>query len=149
SFAWDRQEPAVDTNVRRVFERRDGVARGPAALTVRAREVMPAGRAATFNQAMMELGATVCRPRAPICGDCPVREGCAARDQRVSPRGMARRRAPRFEDTDRWARGRVVAALVNGEPVPAGERFERVLAGLERDGLITRAADGAPALPAS
>ncbi|HET8757642.1 MAG TPA: A/G-specific adenine glycosylase, partial [Solirubrobacteraceae bacterium] len=32
SFAWDRQEPAVDTNVRRVFARHDGVARGPAAL---------------------------------------------------------------------------------------------------------------------
>jgi hypothetical protein len=41
-----------------------------------------------------------------------------------------------------------VAALVSGEPVPTGERFERVLAGLERDGLISRAADGAPALPA-
>jgi A/G-specific adenine glycosylase len=142
SFAWDRQEAAVDTNVRRVFERHDGMARGPAALAARAREVMPSGQAAAFNQAMMELGATVCGPRAPRCGDCPVRRGCAGGE-------ISRRRAPaqRFEDTDRWARGRVVAALVNGEPVPAGARFDRVLAGLERDGLITRAADGAPSLP--
>jgi A/G-specific adenine glycosylase len=152
SFAWDRQEAAVDTNVRRVFARYDGVARGPAALAARAGAAMPPGRAAPFNQAMMELGATVCRPRAPRCDECPVRRGCAARDSLGAaardPRVSAgRRRAPRFEDTDRWARGRVVAALVNGQPAPTGERFERVLPGLERDGLISRAADGAPALP--
>src|SRR4051812_4723320 len=41
SFAWDRQEPAVDTNVRRVFERFDAMAGGPAALAPRAREGLP------------------------------------------------------------------------------------------------------------
>jgi A/G-specific adenine glycosylase len=143
SFAWDRQEAAVDTNVRRVFARHDGLERGPAALAARARAALPGGRAAAFNQAMMELGATVCRPRGPRCDECPVRAGCAGGE---APRRRAA--TPRFEDTDRWARGRVVAALVNGESVPGGERFERVLPGLERDGLITRAPDGAPALPA-
>ena len=143
SFAWDRQEAAIDTNVRRVLERHDGVARGPAALAARARAVLPAGQAAAFNQAMMELGATVCRPRVPRCGSCPVRGGCSGGAVTTARRAPA----PRFEDTDRWARGRVVAALVNGETVPTGERFERVLAGLERDGLITRAGDGAPRLP--
>ena len=142
SFAWDRQEAAVDTNVRRVLERYDGIARGPAALAARAREALPPGRAAAFNQAMMELGATVCRPRAPRCEACPVGAGCAGGES-ARPRAQA----TRFEDTDRWARGRIVAALVNGDPVPTGERFERVLAGLERDGLISRAPDGAPALP--
>jgi A/G-specific adenine glycosylase len=55
----------------------------------------------------------------------------------------------RFEDTDRWARGRLLAALVAGEPPPVLEpaRHERALAGLERDGLIVRGADGAPRLP--
>jgi A/G-specific adenine glycosylase len=91
---------------------------------------------------MMELGATVCRPRAPRCRECPVRRGCAGGE---APR--RRSATPRFEDTDRWARGRVVAALVNDEPLPTGERFERVLPGLERDGLISRAPDGSPALP--
>jgi A/G-specific adenine glycosylase len=149
SFAWDRQEAAIDTNVRRVFARFDGVERGPAALAARARAAMPPGRAAPFNQAMMELGATVCRPRAPRCDACPVRRGCAGPRvaARTGPRASTRPCSPRFEDTDRWARGRVVAALVNGDPVPAGERFERVLAGLERDGLIGRAPDGAPRLP--
>jgi A/G-specific adenine glycosylase len=139
SFAWDRQEVAVDTNVRRVLERHDGEQRRPAALAARAGELVPAGRAAAFNQAMMELGATVCRPRAPRCGDCPVRRGCAG-----GPTTPRRRGAERFEATDRWARGRVVAALLaDEEPPPVAER---VLAGLERDRLIVRGPDG-PRLP--
>jgi A/G-specific adenine glycosylase len=158
AFAWDRQQAAVDTNVRRVIERHDGVARRPAALAARAAELLPAGRAAAFNQAMMELGATVCRPRLAACGECPVSAGCAEASRTASRAGdrLARRSrrpagATRFEDTDRWARGRIVAALIAGEPSPpqiAGERRERVLAGLERDGLIVRAADGTPQLPA-
>jgi A/G-specific adenine glycosylase len=139
SFAWDRQRVAVDTNVRRVLERFDGIARRPQALAARARELVPRGRAATFNQAMMELGATVCRPRAPRCDACPIARGCAGGP--VTPR---RRGAERFEESDRYARGRVVAALVRGErPPPVADR---ILAGLERDGLVVRAADG-PRLP--
>jgi A/G-specific adenine glycosylase len=147
SFAWDRQEAAVDTNVRRVLERFDGTALGPRALTDRAAGLVPAGRAAPFNQAMMELGATVCRPRRPACVACPVRSGCASQG-RVHEEPRAAHRV-RFEDTDRWARGRLLAALVNGEPLPALEaaRHERALEGLERDGLIVRGADGEPRLP--
>jgi A/G-specific adenine glycosylase len=146
SFAWDRQEVAIDTNVRRVLARFDGVARPHAALRHRAAELVPPHRAATFNQAMMELGATVCRPRAPQCGSCPVRAGCAAHaGGGPVPARRRRRRAERFEDSDRFARGRVVAALVAGERPPAVA--DRILAGLERDGLIARAADGSPRLP--
>jgi A/G-specific adenine glycosylase len=150
SFAWDRQVAALDTNARRVIERWDGEARAPAALARRAAEWLPPGRAATFNQAMMELGATTCTARAPRCAACPLRAGCAA-SAAGNPAGVPReRRTPaRFEDTDRWARGRVVAALVAGEPLPdlADERRERVLAGLVRDGLLVRGPAGEPALP--
>jgi len=55
-----------------------------------------------------------------------------------------------FEDTDRYVRGRIVAALVAGEGLPDGfepARLERALAGLERDGLVVRAADGRVRLP--
>jgi hypothetical protein len=38
----------------------------------------PAGRPGDFNQALMDLGATVCTPRRPSCGECPLRRGCAA-----------------------------------------------------------------------
>jgi A/G-specific adenine glycosylase len=135
SFAWDRQEAAVDTNVRRVLERREG-----RFTRERVDQLLPPGRAAHFNQAMMELGATVCRPRAPRCGECPVAAGCGG--HAAAPRTAG---APPFERTDRFARGRVVAALVAGEPVP--DVSERILAGLERDGLIARGPNGRVRLP--
>jgi A/G-specific adenine glycosylase len=129
SFAFGRQVVAVDTNARRVFARL-GAPLAP-----------PPGRAAEFNQATMELGATVCTARAPRCGECPLRDGCGGPGE-VAPR---RGRAERFEDSNRWARGRVVAALAAGEGVPrdvAPERLERALQGLLRDGLVRRTAAG-------
>jgi A/G-specific adenine glycosylase len=149
SFAWDRQAAAVDTNVRRVISRHDGDAHAPRALAGRAAALMPAGRAAPFNQAMMELGATVCRPRRPRCGGCPVRAGCASVGRELVPPASPRGRRERFEDTDRWARGRIVAALVAGEPPPSLDAARRVRAeaGLLRDGLAVRGADGALRLP--
>jgi A/G-specific adenine glycosylase len=148
AFAWDRQVAAVDTNVRRVLERRDGLNRTPAALAARAAALLPAGRAAPFNQAMMELGATVCRPRAPRCGECPVAPGCAAHAAGGPAPVSPRRGGEPFATSDRWARGRIVAALLAGEDAPVtGERRERALAGLERDGLVVREADGRVRLP--
>jgi A/G-specific adenine glycosylase len=148
SFAWDRQAAAVDTNVRRVISRHDGAEHAPRELARRAAELMPAGRAAPFNQAMMELGATICRPRRPVCEGCPVRTGCASagRPPAATP---SPRRGERFEDSDRWARGRIVAALVAGGPPPELDpaRRARAEAGLLRDGLAVRGADGALRLP--
>jgi A/G-specific adenine glycosylase len=146
AFAWNAPMAAVDTNVRRVIERCDGVRRGPRALARRAAELLPEGRAAAWNQAMMELGATVCRPRRPRCGECPLQAGCAGPDA-VAPHD--RRGGERFKASDRWARGRLLAALVAGETPPplAAARRERALAGLERDGLVVRGPDGEPRLP--
>jgi A/G-specific adenine glycosylase len=130
SFAFGAQVAAVDTNARRVAER---LGRGaPDAL-------LPAGRAAEWNQAAMELGATVCTARAPRCGACPVAAWCAAAGEPVV---LARGRGAgeRFEDTNRWVRGRVVAALAAGEGLPrdvAPDRLERAVAGLVRDGLVS------------
>jgi A/G-specific adenine glycosylase len=144
SFAWDVQVAAVDTNVRRVLSRRDGVALTGRELAARAAALLPDGRAADFNQAMMELGATVCRPRTPVCSACPVSAGFHG----PLPAAPSARPRVRFEDTDRGARGRVIAALLEGsEPPVSGARLERALAGLERDGLIVRGPDGAVRLP--
>jgi A/G-specific adenine glycosylase len=134
SFAFDRQEIALDTNVRRLFARLG-------------RDLEPpAGRAADFNQATMELGATVCTAPAPRCGVCPLRSGCdgpeAAGREAQRVHGRVRER---FEDSNRWVRGRVVAGLAAGEPLPEGiapERLERALQGLLRDGLIRRTSTG-------
>jgi A/G-specific adenine glycosylase len=147
AFAWDAQRAAVDVNVARVIGRWDGRDYTSRPLAERATALLPPGRPATWNQAMMELGATVCAARAPRCGACPVAAHCASAGAPPAP--PKRRPRPRFEDTDRYARGRVVAALLAGEPLPAlpSERLERALAGLAADGLVVRDASGAPGLP--
>jgi A/G-specific adenine glycosylase len=141
SFAFGRDEAAVDTNAARVAARWGLGEPG---------SLLPPGRAAVFNQAMMELGATVCRARAAACSEWPVAP-CRSRGRPVVRR--ARRdgaRRERFEDSDRFARGRVVAALAAGEPLPPGlgeARLARALDALARDGLVVRLPDGAARLP--
>ncbi len=163
SFAWDRPVPAVDTNARRVLSRwrgrelslaeaRSAGRREQAAASAgSSRAPSPGGSspASTWNQAMMELGATVCRARDADCAACPVAAWCASAGRVVvAPRAPGGTRK-RFEDTDRWARGRVLAALLDGARLPELDpvRRERVIAGLARDGLIRVTAQGAPTLP--
>ena len=82
--------PVVDGNVARVFERywllSDDFSKQPNRARL-AERLTPEIRRGTvlgdFNQAMMELGATVCTPKNPSCGDCPLRKDCAARKQGV------------------------------------------------------------------
>jgi len=137
AFAFGRDEVALDTNLRRVLERTGGAL------------VLPPGRAAAFNNAVMDLGATVCTARRPRCEVCPL--ACGWTPEPVTGAGAAPRSPrARFEDTDRYVRGRVVAALAAGDPPPAvvgEERLERALAGLERDGLVVRGDGGAVRLP--
>jgi A/G-specific adenine glycosylase len=82
SIAFGLPEPIVDGNVVRVLTRlfalRGDPARAPlkARLWELARSLIPEERASDFNQALMELGATVCLPRAPRCGECPVAAHC-------------------------------------------------------------------------
>jgi A/G-specific adenine glycosylase len=143
SFAFGEPVVAVDTNVLRVAAR----------LGVAPDELLPARRHADWNQAAMELGAVFCTARAPRCDSCPAGPWCASRGRvAVAPRALRRGSAQRFEDSDRWVRGRVIAALAAGEAFPstiAPERLERALAALEREGLVERdgAGVGHPRLP--
>ncbi len=85
SIAYGRAEPAVDGNVLRVFARLYAIAqdiKAPAtkrAVTQIAAQLLPDARAGAFNQALMDLGALVCTPKSPRCGECPVQAHCAAR----------------------------------------------------------------------
>jgi A/G-specific adenine glycosylase len=70
---------AVDTNVQRVIARLHGLKSADrTAIEQLAFEMMPRTRPGDFVQAMMDLGATICRTRNPHCGDCPLRMDCAA-----------------------------------------------------------------------
>jgi A/G-specific adenine glycosylase len=131
SFAFGERIAAVDTNVRRVAGR---IGADPSAL-------LPSRRHVDFNQAAMELGATVCTARAPHCEVCPAAPWCASAGLPARPPQPAPGAAGRFEDSDRWLRGRIVAALAADEDLPSGiepERLARALEGLERDGLVER-----------
>ena len=84
SFAFERSAPLVDTNVARVLRRafaprlRPKSSAGRHKLWTIAESLLPrTGRTAwAHNQALMELGALVCTPRAPKCAKCPVRSDC-------------------------------------------------------------------------
>jgi A/G-specific adenine glycosylase len=79
SIAFAREEPLVDGNVRRVFARWMDVPQPAAAdQWALATEIVKGERPGDLNQALMELGATVCTPRSPRCHSCPVRSWCAA-----------------------------------------------------------------------
>lgn len=80
SIAFAEPHAAVDGNVRRVLARVfDLPAPRPAELQQLADRLLDRAAPGDFNQAMMELGATVCTPRAPGCAVCPVKRLCRAR----------------------------------------------------------------------
>ncbi len=83
AIAFDRSETVVDGNVERVVARLFDIAVPlPAAkpvLAAHAASLTPQRRPGDHAQAMMDLGATICTPRAPACGICPVAGFCAAR----------------------------------------------------------------------
>ncbi len=79
AIAFGELAAAVDTNVRRVVSRLAGLADpNPADIEKLVLKMIPPGRAGDLTQAMMDLGATICRPKAPRCGTCPLRQECAA-----------------------------------------------------------------------
>jgi A/G-specific adenine glycosylase len=85
SIALGQDEPAIDGNIERVLTRLFALSGDPkreplrSALWERARELLPAGDAGSFNQALMELGALCCTPKKPLCEQCPVARDCKAR----------------------------------------------------------------------
>lgn len=112
SIAFDRPEPVVDGNVARVLARRHGIRRdvkrgdGAKQIWAEAARLAHGPRPGDLNQALMELGAVVCRSRSPVCHECPWRSVCDARvagDAEAIPRRPARARVRRV---------RAVAALI-------------------------------------
>ena len=101
SIAFDRPEPAIDVNARRVLSRLFDLPDPPATeLRKRALPLIPRERPGDFNQALLELGATVCRARSPRCDECPLADACLARARGTvaeRPRRTGRPPTPSFE----------------------------------------------------
>ncbi|MBV8246304.1 MAG: A/G-specific adenine glycosylase [Candidatus Eremiobacteraeota bacterium] len=165
-FAFELDDVAMDTNLRRVTHRlKFGIEYPPLAsartIDETARALLPRGNAHDFNSALMDLGATICTARAPKCLVCPLRDACAAAPISASVLDARKRRmrvAPpaRFRSTTRFARGRIVDRL-RALPPGAGislldlqraldadvdaallERVPALLSDLEADGIVQR-----------
>ena len=84
SIAYGVRRPAIDGNVRRVLARLfDDPAPAPSRLRTFVDALLPEYRPGDLNQALMEVGATICTPRAPRCIACPLAQYCAARAART------------------------------------------------------------------
>ncbi len=158
AFAYEADVGVVDTNIARVIARHRGSRLTPAAAQVAADGWVPTGAGWAWNQTLMDVGATLCRP-VPRCGTCPLARACAwstagrpEPDPAAGSAGVSRRQA-RYEGSDRQARGRILAALGAG-PLPADEvaavlgwvgedaaRAVTLAEGLVADGLVRRAGD--------
>lgn len=92
SIAYGTHAPILDGNVTRVLCRLDAIDADPrdratqSLLWSRAAEILPDRRVGDFNQALMELGATVCTPKTPSCLLCPVRAFCRAQAMGIQDR---------------------------------------------------------------
>ncbi len=128
SIAFGERVPVVDGNVVRVLTRLFALRGDPGRAPLRSRlwsvasELVPEKRPGDFNQALMELGATLCTPQKPACERCPVARECRARAL-----GNATR-FPELPARERATDVRVAAAVVR--------RDRRV--------LVVREPDGAP-----
>jgi A/G-specific adenine glycosylase len=157
SIAFGAPVGAVDTNVRRVLGR---VLAGAAEaglgswLQAAADLAVDEGRPGDWTHAVMDLGATVCRPRSPRCDECPLEAWCWFAQQGVAggagappPRAASMPPTTPFKLTTRWLRGRIVDRLRGvdgadwtrlGEPIGDHDAtaVRQAIAALARDGIV-------------
>jgi len=118
AFAFELDVAVVDTNTARVHARVAGDRLTPKGVQAKADAALAIGDSWAWNQCLMDLGATLCRPSSPGCDDCPLADLCVWRgsgdpDPAVGSAGVSGRQG-RFEGSDRQARGRLLKALTRG-----------------------------------
>ena len=146
AFAFGRDVGVLDTNAARVITRAAvGRPVARAALQRVADEVVPVGHGWEWNQAVLDLGATVCAAR-PACAACPLAAVCAWRRSGGADPAARTRGQGLFAGSDREARGRLVEALRRGPIADAAlacgypddaERVARIVDGVVADGFAT------------
>jgi A/G-specific adenine glycosylase len=141
-FAYHKQVATVDTNIRRVLHRIFFGLEHPeprlndAQMLTFAEHVLPEGEAYNWNQALMDLGATICTSASPKCSSCPLQESCSAyaemgqyslfptgavlRQVRKVAEKKANYQSQPFNSTNRYFRGRVINLL---RSIPSGSRL--------------------------
>jgi A/G-specific adenine glycosylase len=141
-FAYHKQVATVDTNIRRVLHRiflgleQPEPRLNDAQMLPLAEQVLPQGEAYNWNQALMDLGATICTSNNPRCTSCPLQETCQAYTEMsqysLFPSGVVLRQLRKvaekkksyqsqpFTSSNRYFRGRIVDQL---RSLPADQRI--------------------------
>lgn len=146
AFAFERDVAPVDTNIARVLARVSGGSLPARRAQGLADSWVPPGEGWAWNQVLMDLGSTVCRP-VPRCEQCPLARCCRwSTSGRPAPDPAAgsahtSRRQPRYEGSIRQARGALLRRLIDGGSQPVVSSDRDVVAGLVSDGLVTVTAD--------
>lgn len=153
SISFHRDEPILDGNVKRVlarllnFEKPVNEPASQKELWQKADAFLPRGRAGLFNQALMELGETICLPRNPLCPQCPLKKVCVSLEQGLQnqrPLRKVKPGIPHYEVTaavirrnekillTRRPEGKLLAGMWE---FPGGklEAGENLIAGLQRE----------------
>jgi A/G-specific adenine glycosylase len=140
AFAFERDVAVVDTNIARILARTTGERLTSKRAQAVADAAVPIGDGWIWNQVLMDLGATVCRP-VPNCAECPLRSNCRwyrtgrqEPDPAIGSAGVSTKQA-RFEGSIRQARGAVLRELVVGDR-PRTDFDDDVVEGLLDDGLV-------------
>jgi A/G-specific adenine glycosylase len=165
AFSFGVEIGVVDTNAGRILSRAvAGETLTPGGAQSLVDTMVPNHRAWEFNQALLDLGATVCLASHPACDGCPIRKRCrwwaSGRSTPDPARGSAGVSTPQstFAGSDRQGRGRLIDALRLGPvrevdlPEIMGwpgqpDRAERVAAGLMAEGMVVRLSPGRLRLP--
>ncbi len=161
AFSYEQNVAVVDVNVKRVLSRLEGRTLSINEAQSIADQNLPKGEGWRWNQAMIEIGATICTARKIQCGHCPLRENCTWTKDQTAPdpaNSIKRRNLETFEGSDRQGRGKLITALRN-EPIMEKDipqivgwtndhkRCKRVLKKLEKDGLVVISDSGKISLP--
>jgi A/G-specific adenine glycosylase len=144
-FAFEHDEGVVETNIARLIARVVGARQTAKRVQAVADKLVPHREGWAWNQVLMDLGATVCRPM-PSCDDCPIarscswyRDGHAEPDPAVGSAGVSTAQPP-YEGSLRQARGRVLKALTDGA-AGVDDFPTHVVAGLVADRLVIHDGD--------
>ena len=140
SFAYDEKVIAIDVNIKRVlgrYFRKDNVDKF---IKNNSKELLYRFNSREFNQALMDLGSTICTNRNPKCTICPLEQECMKYINEESTKQEP------FVNSNREKRGQIVNILINAEKVHSSElakklnieekKLNKLLKDLERDGVL-------------
>jgi A/G-specific adenine glycosylase len=131
-FAFGEPVPPIDTNLKRILSRWRGEPLSGSSLTEAAVAELPIADAADWAQALMDLGALVCRPKNPACQACPVEDWCIDPGIYESPPKQST-----YEGSVRQARAAILKTLAENGPSSADGITEAT--GLDRAIVVTAA----------